>query len=102
MAKINTRVVGDAGGFKHVHIPKDLFDQIKAGEIDGYQGEVMLAETSWQSASLLSGKKLATYTQAKTLLGEDVEQPEKKVEKPPKKKKVKKTKKAKRQKRQLQ
>ena len=93
MAKINTRVAGDAGGFKYVRIAKDLFDQIKAGEIDGYSVEVKLPGTPWQSASLLAGKKLATYTQAKTLLGEDVKQPEKKV-KPSKKKKAKKTKKA--------
>ncbi len=59
MAKVNTKVAGDSGGFKHVRIPKDLFDQIKAGEIDGYQVEVKLAGTPWESTSLLSGKKLA-------------------------------------------
>ncbi len=99
MANVNTKVAGDSGGFKHVRIPKDLFNQIKAGEIDGYTVEVKLPGTPWQSAKLFSGKELATFSQAKALLGEKVEQPEAKAEKPPKKKKkVKKTKKAKKKK----
>ena len=98
MASVNTKVAGDAGGFKYVRIPKDLFDQIKAGKFDGYQVEVKLPGTPWQSVKLLSGESLATYTQAKTLLGEKVEQPEAKAEKPEEKKKAKKTRKGKKEK----
>jgi hypothetical protein len=98
LASVNTKVAGDAGGFKYVRIPKDLFDQIKAGKFDGYQVEVKLPGTPWQSVKLLSGESLATYTQAKTLLGEKVEQPEAKAEKPEEKKKAKKTRKGKKEK----
>ena len=94
MSNVNTKVAGDSGGFKYIRIPKDLFDRIKAGEIDGYSVEVKLPGTSWQSAKLLSGKKLVSYTQAKILLGEKVNQPESKAKKPPKKTKTAKKKKS--------